>query len=111
MILVDKRIIVPTTGTRNTAGIGAAVISAPGVDVAVGIAGVRLQSKADGEVTVQIKSGTRVLDEFVCFTKGEGIVYWVPDSCYLLADENTPIYLDLSANIAVGYTLWYYLAS
>lgn len=97
-------------GTRSTSGDGTAVITASGVsNVAVHILDGSITTGTPGEVvTVTLKDGSATLAKVVCTAD----VFGVATLPYMVTAANaTAIYVNLSADIDVNYTLTYVIAS
>lgn len=97
------------SGTRSTSGDGDAVIAAPGADYQVRIYdGALLQvDPGNDDCTVIIKSGSTQLYKAAL----SGGVYGVARLPELISGTNEAIYVNLSTDADVAYTLTYSLRS
>lgn len=97
-------------GTRSTSGDGTAVITASGVsNVAVHILDGAIKTTTPGDVvTVTIKDGSATLYKVACTAD----VFGVATLPYMVTAANaTAVYVNLSADVSVEYTLTYVIAS
>ncbi len=109
MVFVDQQRIFPVSGSIAASG-STAILDAPGEGQCIAIAGYTIQSLADGEQQLLIKSGTVTVARLLLVKKGDGAVFWVPDGYVWLVGENEPVHIDASANISFAYTVWWYRA-
>ena len=100
--------ILYANGSASTSGVSQ-IVAAPGENYRIVVWLFILQSEADGQVTAQLRSGTNVLIRVSMGNINDGISSILPKDARIKLNENEALNINLSAAIAVGYTIQYYI--
>lgn len=107
IILSNQKNILTASNTINPAGDSTIITAVSNQRICV--TSMIVQLEAVNSLTVLIKAGSTVLKRILLIAQGDALVINYQPGFELKLPANTPLVLNLSSNIVVGYSIEYYL--